>query len=90
MNDEFKRIYTDAVQDAYAKGVDEGSKINSDCDGLSEQVRVVRRELKNMHKLIEASWKDGYDSSVEDAFHETKTKFTDTEWGKQCMKSVQR
>ena len=33
MNDEFKRIYSDAVEDAYAKGVKEGKEFkNKDCE----------------------------------------------------------
>lgn len=91
MNDEFKRIYSDAVEDAYAKGVKEGKEFkNKDCEGLIEQVNVVRRELKNMYNMVEDSWKDGYESSREDSFHGTRTKFKDTEWGQKCMKSVQR
>ena len=90
-NNEFKRIYEDAVKDAHAKGVKEGKEFkNKDCEGLIEQVNVVRRELKNMYNMIEDSWKDGYQSSQEDTFHGTKTKFTETEWGQKCMKSVQR
>ena len=89
MNEEFKRIYTDAVEDAYAKGVEEGSK-NSDRGGMVQQVEVIRRELKNMYVMIEESWKDGYESSREDSFHGTKTNFKDTEWGQKCMKSVQQ
>ena len=90
MNEEFKRIYTDAVEDAYAKGVEEGMKKTGDCNGMAKQVAVIRRELKNMYNMIEESWKDGYESSREDSFHGTKTNFTDTEWGQKCMKSVQR
>lgn len=90
MNEEFKRIYTDAVEDAYAKGVEEGMKKTGDCNGMAKQVAVIRRELKNMYNMIEESWKDGYESSKEDSFHGTKTNFTDTEWGQKCMKSVQR
>ena len=89
MNEEFKRIYTDAVDDAYARGVEDGKKI-SDSGGMVEQVEVIRRELKNMYTMIEESWKDGYESSREDSFHGTRTKFQDTEWGQKCMKSVQR
>ena len=89
MNEEFKRIYTDAVEDAYAKGVEEGKKI-SDCGGMTQQVNVIRRELKKMYSMIEDSWKDGYESSREDSFHGTRTKFKDTEWGQKCMKSVQQ
>jgi hypothetical protein len=89
MNEEFKRIYTDAVEDAYAKGVEEGNK-NSDRGGMVQQVEVIRRELKNMYAMIEESWKDGYESSREDSFHGTRTKFKDTEWGQKCMKSVQQ
>ena len=90
MNEEFKRIYTDAVEDAYARGVEEGMKKTGDCNGMAKQVAVIRRELKNMYNMIEESWKDGYESSQEDSFHGTKTKFKDTEWGQKCMKSVQR
>jgi len=89
MNEEFKRIYTDAVADAYARGVEDGKKV-SDRGGMVEQVEVIRRELKNMYTMIEESWKDGYESSREDSFHGTRTKFQDTEWGQKCMKSVQR
>ena len=49
MNEEFKRIYTDAVEDAYAKGVEEGMKKTGDCNGMEKQVAVIRRELKNMY-----------------------------------------
>jgi len=90
MNEEFKRIYTDAVEDAYAKGVEEGMKKTGDCNGMEKQVAVIRRELKKMYTMIEESWKDGYESSREDSFHGTKTEFKDTEWGQKCMKSVQR
>ena len=60
---EWKRVYSDAVKDAFQNGVEVGRD-----RGLKECDELIKKRIRQ-------AWIDGYETCEEDSFHETKTSF---------------
>ena len=65
---EWKRVYSDAVKDAFQNGVEVGRD-----RGLKECDELIKKRIRQ-------AWIDGYETCEEDSFHETKTSFAQSKF----------
>ena len=82
---EWERIYTDGVQDAYMYGMEETRskyivKMREDLNTTKHENERLRQENELLKKQLKDSWRDGYDASMHDRFHGTRTKYDPTDY----------
>ena len=77
---EWERIYYDGVKDAYSYGVEKSRakyvvKLREELNTLKHENERLLRENELLKEQLKDSWRDGYDASMHDRFHGTRTKF---------------